>query len=704
MKTSRSLRWGIGLFAILLAAAGVFWIISNVQNAPSELPRQDAEVIKILVNHEGVYRVSADDLERFGWTEIQAEKLSLTYHGAAYPFITQGKGEQFELFFFGLPPQPPFDRYTPTSAYFLTRTQTGSPMSTLRDAEPGFEALSVVETALRLEENRLYSPKLEEGRPWFWLQIPAPGSQSVSIDIPHPAQGEAVLRFDWFGSTSAGDIDPDHHLIIRLNETLIADEYWDGSGPHLIEARIDTGLLNNGENTLQFELPGDTGVFAEIVLLDSITVQYPAETASTDAGLRFTATGDAVVFNDSTLLLDISRPLETVSGQIGRGSFSTTPGNEYFAVPRDAVETPAAMLAADTETDYHAIPGADYLVIGAPDLLAVAQPLLDYRSKQGLVTLAVPLEAVYNQFGNGLATPHAIRSFLAFAKGSWENPPEYVLLLGDWSYDPYGYISPIIENGLPSFLTYAQFGGETVSDVEIAKLDDDDLPDIALGRIPARNAEQLQTVIDKIIAFEAATWPEESGRRILAIADPTEASFKDDAKTYLAGFDERFSPVLIAPGSGGENAPAEIEAQMNNGVLLMSYFGHGSLTQLGKDDLFTVEQAAALQNGDRTPIMINITCLAGLFTHPSVESLSEVMLWNPDGGAVAGLSATSLTLPVYQAFLSSGLTEELVASPGSRLGDILLAAQRQIPVEHGTPALEVLDTFLLFGDPGLLMP
>jgi hypothetical protein len=124
---------------------------------------------------------------------------------------------------------------------------------------------------------------------------------------------------------------------------------------------------------------------------------------------------------------------------------------------------------------------------------------------------------------------------------------------------------------------------------------------------------------------------------------------------------------------------------------------------LGKDRIFSVEDGLALENGAQLPIMINITCLAGLFTHPEVDSLTEVMLWNPNGGAVAALSATSLTVPSDQAFLTQAFVDALAQNPDATLGELFLTAQRLLPIES-EGVREVMDTFLLFGDPALNLP
>jgi hypothetical protein len=226
---------------------------------------------------------------------------------------------------------------------------------------------------------------------------------------------------------------------------------------------------------------------------------------------------------------------------------------------------------------------------------------------------------------------------------------------------------------------------------------------LAVGRIPARTRDQVNILVEKILAYETENNLVGVSSRILAIADGQEASFKSDAETFLAYFPATYAPVLLTPPAGENDASRQISSALDEGVLFMSYFGHGSITMLGKDRIFSAEDGENLTNGNVLPIMINITCLAGLFTHPEAESLTEAMLWNPDGGAVAALSATSLTIPSDQAFLSKALVDALLENPNARLGQLLLLAQQTLPLEN-EGVREVMETFLLFGDPALKLP
>jgi hypothetical protein len=275
-----------------------------------------------------------------------------------------------------------------------------------------------------------------------------------------------------------------------------------------------------------------------------------------------------------------------------------------------------------------------------------------------------------------------------------------VLLVGDASYDPLSYTTPPQANRLPTFFVQTVFGGQTASDVGFAQLDDDLKPDVAVGRLPAREVDQVRAWVTKMLGYMQQPPAGEWRGRVVAVADGQEPSFRVDAQHFLGQFATGYQSTLVNPQAGSAQASVEIVRDLNEGSAIVGYFGHGSLTQWGKDNLFTVKDAAALQNGRRLPLIINMTCLTGLFTHPKVQSLTETLLWKPEGGAVAVLAPTSLTLATDQSFLSQALAQALVKDPSARLGDVFLQAQRSVPATDAG-SQDVLRTFLLFGDPAL---
>jgi hypothetical protein len=559
------------------------------------------------------------------------------------------------------------------------------------------------------EENLIYSPQVKEGEHWFWSSLPAPQSATFPITLTNVAPGPGRLVVAVWGSTTASQ-SPNHHLRVSVNGRGVADETWDGQVRRTITTEVPSGVLIEGANAIKLEAPGDTGVLADITYLDWIEIAHPRFLVAQSDRLEFDSpggllqltgfTGPVTVF-DMTESESVARVAESrVRQQQGRVTLQAERDRRYLAVGPKGWHRPTRIVPAATTPDLHAPGlGASYIAIGPSDLLEPLQPLLRWRESQGLTVMAVPVEAIYDQFTYGLPGPEAIRAFLSYAARSYQPAPQYVLLVGDATYDPKGYISSPEANRLPTFFIQTVQGGETASDVLFAQLDGDK-PAIAVGRIPAREPQQVKTLVAKTLAYEQKAPAGEWRQRVLAVADGQEASFRQDAQTFLDHFSSGYRSTLYSPEAGVTNASQQVRRYVDEGDWLVAYFGHGSVNQWGKDRIFTAADVPSLANGNRLPVMLNLTCLTGLFTHPKVTSLTETLLWQPEGGAVAILAPTSLTLANDQRFLSNALAEALLADPKAALGQVFLRAQRQAPTDDpGTR--DVMMTFLLFGDPAL---
>lgn len=685
--------------------------------APSGMPGEPPRSLKISIADEGMYEVTSADLRAFlpSPAELDPTAMRLFNRGLEQPLWVQGEGENLRLRFYA---QPTDSRYLRQNVYILELYAAASePPRRIQLQQPAaadpLPAVAIYATT-HSEQNLLYAPQVQTGEHLFWQILPAPAKQSFEVSLNQLASGEASLTasgktsltVEVWASTSAQN-DPDHHVLLRVNGQPALDESWDGMGRRTLTAALPAGLLAPGLNTVEIEIPGDTGAPAEILFVDWIEIRYPREAAAADDALLFDA-GTGIVtltgFSGSVQVLDVTEPggslliTPTLPGG-GEAVFPAEAGRRYAALGPQGYRSPANISVVAVSPDLRAIPGAEYLAIGAADLLPAVQPLIDFHNQRGLASAAIPLEAIVDQFNGGLAEPEAIRAFLRYAVQNWPVKPRYVLLVGDSTYDPQGYISTPEANRLPAFFILTEYGGETVSDVSFALLDDDALPDVAVSRVPAQTTAELGIWVQKTLAYEQQPQTEWS-HRVLAIADGQEASFSSEAQVFLDLFTGQFSGTLYAPEAGVSGAAQQISTYFQEGFGLVAYFGHGSVNMWGKDKLFTTDDVAALANGAHLPVVINMNCLTGLFTHPKVISLAETLLWKSGGGAVAVLAPSSLTLPTDQSFLSKYFVEALNADPTARLGDWYLQAQRQMPVEN--PGVnEVMLTFLLFGDPAL---
>jgi len=718
------------LAGLLLMAA----LLAGCLPAPTPAPEKAAPPagdptppLKISVAEDGLYALDAATLARAGWQAeaLDPARLHLLAPGGEQPLRAEGRGASLRLLFCGQASGSP---YTQENVYWLVeeedRERIAGWLAEVEEAPAAEDALDPAyleglppQTYLhraRQEQNQVYVPQAEGGEHWFWARLSAPGSETFELGLPDLASGAGRLRLALWAATEA-PASPDHRLLLTLNGRALPEQTWDGTGRRLLELPLPEGLLREGANTLLVEAPGLEASPAETVYIDWIELVAPRPYAALGGRLAFTAPGGPAELSGfsaeplvcerggtepggppAARLLSAGDGLQDLGG--GRWRLETRAGARYLAAGPEGLLAPAGIEPARTGPDLRAeTRGAAYLAVGPQDLLDPLQPLLDYRQAAGLSALALPLEAVYDQFGGGRPEPQAVVRLLQHAALHWRAAPQYLLLVGDASYDPRGYLAPPEANRLPVFLVSTRYGGETGSDLPFALLDGDDLPDLALGRLPARSPEQVRVYVEKALAYEQAARPAPAS--VLAVADGRDPLFEAEAQAFLGLFPEGVQRDLYAPPAGAEGGADELRRRFGQGYSLIAYFGHGGLQLWSQDRLFSNAEVAALEPAKSLPISIQMTCLTGLFTHPGSESLAESLLWQPGAGAVAVLAPTSLTLPAEQGPLSRELALALLSGPETTLGQALLEARRAAAASPDSR--EVLLTFLLLGDPAL---
>ncbi len=671
---------------------------------PNSTNGQFTDSVDITVTQEGIYQISLSDL---GWKTEAVDLVQLYHRGQPVPLWITRDEKQIKLLFFG---EASKSVYTGENVYQLkVGSEPGLRMEERAEANLSkTAAVDWIYRTTRPEQNTIYSPLVEEGDHWFWTRLLAPSSQTLEYQLQDLAAGEGRFRVALWGNTESA-ANPDHHATVSINGHLVGDSTWDGQTRHTLEGVIPNGFLETGTNHLEIEIPGDIGPLFDMVYLDWVEITFPTSTRLSEDQTLFTTDQGQVELVDprsETFIFDISNPskvtIQTVEqdrpvfqGQKGHRYLAVNPGGWFHP---DTIEP--TTIYPDLKASYLI---ADYLAIGSEDLLTPLTPLLDLRAGQGLNPMAVPVSAIYDQFNGGIAEPQAIQAFLAYTAMHWETPPKYVLMVGDASYDFRGYTNPNNIDHLPVIMIQTVFGGETGSDVLLAEINEDPWPDIAIGRIPAQTPEQIEGYVKKVLWYEGEVLRSNGIQQVLAVADGQESIFKNEATHFLDLFPDYIITTLLAPTAGDTNANQAVKEAIESGTWLTAYFGHGSIKMWGKDRLFSIEDVVELVNPKQLPIMLHFTCLTGLFTHPKEESLTESLLWHPDGGAIAIVAPTSLTLSFDQELLSDGFVQALFQTSHPRLGDVVLSAWRQMPVDSPNTR-DVMRTFLLFGDPALSLP
>lgn len=747
-RIPRGLRLLVAAAVVLLGAGAVVGWAFLRDEPPSPSPAAASLPLKVVTARPGLTAITAKALIAAGLDPdaTPAVQWQLRRGQDPVPLLPVGQGKDLRLVFYAEKSANPYD---PNQVYWLEAAPGGGKRPETRPVQTGAEvpaARAIVSNTLRLDWTTVYNSRLQsddagaaealafgqlatagsDDRSAKWLGDPLYGGRELvlPVEVTDLAPGPAQLYLRLWANTTSPTANPDHHGQLWLNGQLVAEGTHEGQGYWSLSADLPDGLLKPGVNELRLVAPGDTGARVEQDHPDWLLVRYPQRLVASEGAVAFSAPAGAYrlagfVRKDRVVLWDVTDPAAPVDLLGGAEARSTDAGELLFD---DATATgqrsyAAAALASLPEPQAIAIPRpddlraatpADYIAIGPQDLLDPLQPLLAWRRQQGLTPLTVDAEAVYEQFGNGVRSPEAIRRFLRFVTESWPEPPRFVVLVGDASYDPYGFagLSGPAANRLPTCLVETYFVGETASDHCFADLDDDLTPDLAVGRLPAQTPEQVATLVRKIIAYEQTPPDSPWLRRSLLVADD-EAEFTQatqriaDEVLAPAGYEldtlSMADPVLAQPGAGRRHLLDAFDA----GVALINYAGHGS-PRWWAAELLSSEDAAGLRNRERLPIVTAMTCLSGFFHHPATEALSEALLW-AEGGAVAAFMPSSEGVTGEQLPVALAFYRHLVDDRELTLGEAIQATKQEL-VESNTFSADMIRTFNLLGDPALRLP
>jgi len=666
---------------------------------------------RLKVREKGLYGASFEEVMGASRRGVAASSLRLSRQGEVVAFHLepdQGVFRPGSMLYF-LSEGASLNPYGPEAVYELEQGGGGVMMPAV-SAYPSGPLVHFIWADRQQEENRYYQAALVGAEDlWLWDLLFAPVTKSYPFGLPdlvsvaEPSKLELRLQ-------GASDLpsSPDHHVRVWVNGTPLAESFFEGKQPLTLTAEIPPGVLRGGENELSIENVGDTGAPYSMVMLDRFRLRYPRALAAEAGGLRgtFSESGVAEVagLRDGALLLDTSEnPPRWLSGGVltaaGLG-FAVEAGHSYLAVSPPAVLKPRMEkpLASRLKEDQNR---ADYLVVGPRELLEAAEPLLDLRRSQGLLSRAVSMEEVYSEFGFGEPRPEAVREFLSYAYHHWRRPsPRYVLLLGDASYDFKDYLGTGVVNQVPPLMVKTPYLW-TASDPAFGSVNGEDLlPDLAIGRLPAASLGEARVMVEKILAYEAGA-PSSEGAVVLVADNADRAGdFEADAEELASGLLASREPRRIYLGRlGVERTRQAIVDAFDQGASLMSYSGHGGIHLWAQENIFDTERVGSLAPRPRQPLVLTLNCLNGYFQFPYFNSLGEELVKAEGKGAIAVFSPSGLSLNEPAHRFHTALVAELVGGRHARLGDAVLASQVVYAQSGALP--ELLRIYHLLGDPAL---
>jgi len=592
-------------------------------------------------------------------------QLQLRSSGQAVTYLVSPDGSN--LLFYA---EAHVDNYSTNNIYWLT-SGNNRPIGFLDGGNPMSAATTNWYPCMNnFEVNALYVNSLPLGAeddPWMWQQLIALPIATYNtfnwqVVTDHliqqtPIHGQLALNL-WGGIATANTVQ------VTINTNNVLGQWpWQGLTQTNFIINLPSENLNNGQNLITLKALG-SGSPISSWYLNRFSFTYPRSYYSANGVLDCTANSNSIITMDgfsstNIYVLDVSNPKQPLlitntfidcPATTDRVTFAPAgPSSHMVAFQTDLLGSKPAMTLAQTAGLSAPTNLADYVIISPDSLLPAATNLMNYRQQQGLRVVLAPLEEVYNEFAYGFPTPHALQSLLACAWTHWQVAPHYLVLLGRGTYD-FLDIKQSHDNLIPPMMVSTP-SGVFASDSLIGAALSNLPPQVAVGRLPALTTNDVLALLDKIERYESADPNESTNGLLLADAADSAGIFSNDIAQVNAVLAGKFTNVSLISTNAASSSPLHslILGQWNSGVDLVTYSGHGALTQFGAAGYLTASDTTNIllinsMDGNRCPFVCAMTCVAGEFSVPATPCLGEQLLEMTSGGAISFLGASGLSL------------------------------------------------------------
>ncbi len=669
---------------------------SGAPAVPTQLQLAATLTVKLVVRGTGWMRVLQPTLLAAGLDPtVDPGQLRLFADGVEQAIRVTGNGDStFDpdeaIEFYGVGRDT---LWTDARTYWLTVGGAGKPVPLVANPRGGAAPPNFPSVALLQQRKTYYAPLLNGDASNFFGDTVDSTGVTETLAVTHlDGTAPATLQIVLQGITTGT-----HQVAISLNGQAAGTCTF--AAQTLQTCVVSPVAVVEGNNQITLLASGDSPDYS---LVDTVEVDYAH---------LFTADGDALNllvppatriaidgFSSADVrvvdVTDPDNPVELVTGVSFDGATYvvgvSTPGDTethalYAFNDATAVGAPAS-VTANRPSNWSASPGGEMVILSNAQFIDAVRPLAARRTQEGWSVQLIDLQDVYDEFGDGDKTVFAVREFLQYAHETWSIPPRFILLVGDASFDPRNFLGLGDFDFAPTkLIDTAEM--ETASDDWFVDWNSDGIPDIAIGRISVRTADEATTVVGKILAYQGVSDLPQGG---LFVADQSDGGldFQGTSQTSESDVSD-IMPIDSFFLSQPTSTPAALIAALNQGPFLVNYMGHGSVEVW--DDLFSDDDATALTN-QKLSIYVSMNCLNGFFQDVYTESLAESLTKAPNGGAVAVWASSTLSSFDPQAVLNQEFLKRLTHTS---LGEAAIAAKGAIT------DIDAQRTWILFGDPTL---
>lgn len=369
----------------------------------------------------------------------------------------------------------------------------------------------------------------------------------------------------------------------------------------------------------------------------------------------------------------------------------------------------------------------DYLIVTPSEFLTQARRLADLNKiHNNLKVKVVTLDEIFIEFSGGQQDVSAIRNFVKYIYDNASSNVQrlkYLCLFGDASFDFKNRVANNtnfvpIWNSYESFsLSFSFISDDFFGMMDAEEGDLDDFigdSDIAVGRIIADSPLKAKELVDKIEAYynekSYGKWRnnylivsddvDESWERILQETTDRMATKVIDYKPYINPLKIHSDSYIQESTSSGDRYPQAKAAffdRLDEGALVINYFGHGGEDGLASERIFDKFDAQNLRNTNRYNCFVTVTCEFTKFDDPLRKTAGEYVYWNSEGGAIGLITTTRQIYVNVGVSLNEILTKHLFDNPESQNISMAEALRRSKNEMSNTQKLLVF----FIGDPAM---
>ncbi len=302
------------------------------------------------------------------------------------------------------------------------------------------------------------------------------------------------------------------------------------------------------------------------------------------------------------------------------------------------------------------------------------QPLVEWRRRMGWTVDVIRVREADDRF--------TVKEAIQDAYDNWDNPPEYVVIVGD---------GPGLENN-PYTIAYwneqhgARYAYET--DHHYCELEGDDLfPEACVGRLVFASIGMLADIVDKIIAYESDPFMGRNAdernwykRAAVAATDNRSGLSSIDLCRWFKNIALRndFTEVdeYFWNGQQLQRDPTQfINSELRDGVSFFLYRGWSHMNGFDPGDVDRIN------NGSKWPFVLLVTCNTGDYGQNVIDphfSYTERFGYLYNGGAIGAVGAAGATHTAYNNILAAGVLQSIFVDDVKSQGWATMAGKMQL--------------------------